>query len=1074
MISPESAAGGGLITRGKIGPMQIGMLGPFEVRTDEGVLADVPGARLRGLLIALALEPGRVVPKATLVDWIWGEQPPADATNALQRLVSRLRKVLPEGAVEGQTDGYRLKVAPDAVDAVRFERLVGQARGDEEPKRLREALALWRGAAMQDVGLQDSEAFDAAVTRLDGLRLTALEDLFDVEIDLGHGAKLVTELTDLAAAHPLRERLVAALMRALAATGRDTEALLVYQRTREALADALGVDPSPELSAVHVALLRGELGRREENRKTNVRAELTSFVGKDADVATVRELVTEHRLTTLIGPGGSGKTRLATETARTLLGDLPDGAWLVELAAIGVDGDQGGGPEGQGGGKNIAQATLAGLGLRDALLGDSPNAEPTERVIAAIREREVLLILDNCEHVIESAAAFAHRVLGECRRLRILATSREPLGITGEALWPVVPLGVPDRHAGPGEIESSPAVKLLRDRAGAVRKDLVVDETTLATMARVCRVLDGMPLAIELAAARLRTMSIDQLANRLDDRFRLLTGGSRTALPRHRTLRAMVDWSWELLTEAERTVLSRLSVFSGGASLEAAERVCVSEAVEQYEVLELLTALTEKSLLVAAGDEAPRYRMLGTIKEYAEHRLAEAGETALAREAHLAYFTELAEAAEPMLRRTEQLEWLAKLNAEHDNISSAMRGALAAGDAPSAMRLAAACGWYWWLSGHRAEGMELVSAAVETPGEVPDGVGAVVYGLVSLFVSSGFADEHTAAKWIHESYRLSRTTEANHPLLGLIVPLERMLRGDETLSAWEPVLEDENAWVRALGRLHLGKMRITLGHPGPDAETYLERALAEFRAIGERFGISFALTELADRLATRGEFATACEYYEQAVKVVAEVGSVEDLIRLRSRQAQLFWLLGDADACAAAAAEAERYAERVAWPGALGMLALSRAELAYWRGETEEAKQQLTLATSVMGEEAGLGHVRAITHDLLGYLSDDLEEVRAHRESACQAAAEVRHVPLIAHMLVGVADLALRRDEPEQAARLLGAADELRGLPDRSHPDVTRIEGTVLRRLGEAKFAEAAQEGSRMDWKHLVEVTLAS
>ena len=415
---------------------------------------------------------------------------------------------------------------------------------------------------MADVGRQDSEALDAAVARLERLRLAALEDRFEAEVGLGHGAELVAELTDLVAAHPERERLVAALMRALAAAGRDTEALLAYERTREALADLLGVDPSPELSALHVALLRGELGRREENRKTNVRAELTSFVGRDADVAAVRELIAEHRLTTLIGPGGSGKTRLATETARTLLGDLPDGVWLVELAAIGADSTDG----------DVAQATLAALGLRDALLGTTPSADPVDGLIAAMREREALLILDNCEHVIESAAAFADRVLGECRRLRILATSREPLGITGEALWQVEPLALSD--ASPGEIESSPAIRLLRDRAGAVRKDLGGDARTLSTMVRVCRALDGMPLAIELAAARLRTMTIDQLANRLDDRFRLLTSGSRTALPRHKTLRAVVDWSWELLTEAERMVLGRLSVFSGGASLEAAERVC--------------------------------------------------------------------------------------------------------------------------------------------------------------------------------------------------------------------------------------------------------------------------------------------------------------------------------------------------------------------------------------------------------------------------------------------------------------------------------------------------------------------
>ncbi len=1041
------------------------MLGSFEVRTDEGVFADVPGARLRGLLIALALKPGHAVPKATLVDWIWGEHPPSEAANALQRLVSRLRKALPEGLVEGQTDGYRLRVEPDAVDAVRFERMVRQARNDEDPRRvrlLREALALWRGAAMQDVGLQDSAAFDAAVTRLEGLRLTAMEDRFDAEVSLGHGVELVTELTDLAAAHPLRERLVAALMRALVAAGRDTEALLVYQRTREALADALGVDPSPELSALHVALLRGELGRREENRKTNLRAELTSFVGRDADVAVVRELIAEHRLTTVIGPGGSGKTRLATETARTLLGDLPDGAWLVELAAIGADGD-------------VAQSALAALGLRDPLLGGAPNAEPTDRLIAAIREREALLILDNCEHVIESAAAFAHRVLGESRRLRILATSREPLGITGEALWLVEPLALPEGDATPGEIESSPAVQLLRDRAGAVRRDLAVDARYLSTMVRVCRALDGMPLAIELAAASLRTMSIDQLASRLDDRFRLLTSGSRTALPRHKTLRAVVDWSWELLTDAERMVLRRLSVFSGGAGLEAAERVCVGDAVEQEQVLELLTSLTEKSLLLTEGDGAPRYRMIGMIKEYAGHRLAEAREADLARRTHLAYFTELAETAEPYLRRAGQLEWLATLEAEHDNIGSGMRGALGAGEAHAAMRLAAGAGWYWWLGGHRAEGMELITAATETPGEVPDEIRAMVYALVVHFVSSGRGDAHQAEEWIRKAYRFSQRSQSRNPLLGLVVPLERMLQApDAFLPAWELLLDNEDPWVRALARLQLGKMRIVLGQGGRDADAYLEMALAEFRALGERWGISFALTELADRIAVRGEFARACEHYEQAIAVVTEVGAVEDVIRMRSRQAQLYWLHGDEDSSAAAIAEAQRFAERVTWPDALAELALSKAELARWGGNAEEAHQQLGVATAMLGDEAERANIRAVTHDLLGYLADDLGEARAHRAAACEAATEAGYAPLIAQMLVGVADLALRRDEHEQAARLLAASAGVRGLPDRSHPDAARIEQAARRRLGDERFAEATQEGTQTTWSQLVTVTLAA
>jgi predicted ATPase len=1064
------------VAHGKIGHVQIGMLGSFEVRADDGALADVPGARLRGLLIALALEPGHIVPKATLVDWIWGEYPPSDAANALQRLVSRLRKALPEGSIEGHAEGYRLAVEPDAVDAVRFERLVSQARNDEDQRRvqlLREALGLWRGAAMQGVGLQESAAFDAAVTRLDGLRLAAMEDRFDAEVSLGHGADLVTELTDLVAAHPLRERLVGALMRALAASGRDTEALLVYQRTREALADALGVDPSPDLSAVHVALLRGELGRREpgrrepgsreESRKTNLRAELASYVGKDADVAAVRELIGGHRLTTLIGPGGSGKTRLATETARTLLGDLPDGAWLVELAAIGADGD-------------VTQATFAGLGLRDALLGEAPNAEPIDRLVAAIRERDLLLILDNCEHVIESAAAFAYRLLGECQRLRILATSREPLGITGEALWRVMPLALPAEtllsgDGDPGEIESSPAVRLLRDRASAVRKDLGTDARTSATMARVARALDGMPLAIELAAARLRTMTLDQLASRLDDRFRLLTSGSRAALPRHQTLRAVIDWSWELLSDAERMVLCRLSVFSGGASLEAAESVC---AGDPEDVLSLLTALTEKSLLVTDDDRAPRYRMLGTIKEYAAQRLAEAGESEFARRTHLAYFTELAETAEPHLLRAEQLEWLAALEAEHDNIGSAMRRAISAGDAEGAMRLAASAGLYWWLGGHKAEGNELITAAATIPGEVADEIRAMVYALVVMFLTSGRGDEHQGAEWIHEAHRYSQRSQRGNPLLGLVAPLERMLEApDAFLPAWESLLDNEDPWVRALAQLQLGKMRIMLGQGGQDADAHLERALDAFRAIGERWGTSFALTELADRIAIRGDFAGACEYYEQAIAVVSEVGAIEDAIRMRSLQAQLYWLLGDKDSSAAAIAEAQRCAERVTWPDALAELALSKAELARWGGNADEARKQLGIATAMLGKEAEQATVRGPAQDLLGYLADDLGEARTHRAAACAAAAEAGHAPLIARVLVGVADQALRCEQYEQAARLLAASTSVRGLPDRSHPDVARIEQEARCRLGDAGFAEAAREGTQASWRELAEATLA-
>ncbi|WP_436762970.1 BTAD domain-containing putative transcriptional regulator [Streptosporangium sp. V21-05] len=1041
--------------------VRVELLGPFEVRNHDGAVVEVPGARLRALLAALALEPGRGVTRGRLVDWIWGRRPPADEANALQALVSRLRRVLPDGVIEADSGGYRLAVPPDAVDVHRFERLIGQARAAEPAARadlLRSALALWRGTAMADIALRDSNVFDAAVARLDELHVAALGDRVDADIRLGRGAELISELTGLVAAHPLREGFVAALMRALAEAGRGNEALTVYQRTRERLAEELGADPSAELSALHTALLRGELGERAESRRTNLRAELTSFVGKDDDVSAVAALSVGHRLVTLTGAGGSGKTRLATETGRTMLAELPDGAWLVELASVRAGGE-------------LAQAALTAIGLRDqALLGGARGGEPMDRLVAAVRGRTILLILDNCEHVIEEAAAFADRLLGECRSLRILATSREPLGITGEVLWQVEPLALPARGADPAEAGSSPAVRLLRDRADLVRKDIGSDAPTLSAMARICRALDGMPLAIELAAARLRTMSVDQLARRLDDRFRLLTGGSRTALPRHKTLRAVVDWSWDLLTEAERGVLRRLSVFSGGASLEAAERVCGDEASTGERTLDVLTALIEKSLLLADGEGTPRYRMLDTIREYAAQRLAEAGETEPARRAHLAYFTELAETADPHLRRAGQLEWLSTLDAEKDNISVGLRGAIAEGWAQEAMRLVAAAGWYWYLSGYRAEGTTLSIAAASLRGEVSDEVRATAYTIVAIFVTSGVGDQYQAREWIHEAHRLARRGGYRNPLLGFVEPLERMLRDpDDFLPAFEPLIADDDPWVRAQARLSRGRLRLTLGSDETDVDVDIEIALAEFRTLGDRWGISTALTFLADRLATRGELARACEHYEEAVAALTEVGATEDVVGLRARQAQLYWLLGDERSSASAMAEAQRCAGGITWPDALAELTLSKAQLARWRGEPDEARRYLTTTWTELGDS-----VQARALDLYGYLTEDLDEARAHRTEAFHTVVEYAYPPLIAEVLIGIADLALRRGQYERAALLLAASDDVRGTPDRSQPDASRIAAEARERLGETAFAEATRTDRRRDWRELAEITLAS
>ncbi|MFB9200155.1 BTAD domain-containing putative transcriptional regulator [Nonomuraea spiralis] len=1047
--------------------MRVGLLGPFEVRNPQGAMVEVPGVRLRALLAALALEPGRIVTRARLVDWIWGQRPPADEVNALQALVSRLRRVLPEGVIEADSGGYRLAVPSDAVDVCRFEHLVGQARAAEPAARadlLHSALALWRGTPMADIALQDSDTFDAVVARLDDLHLAALGDRIDADLRLGRGAELVSELTGLVATYPLREGLVAALMRALAEAGRGNEALTVYQRTRERLADELGADPSAELSALHTALLRGELGERADTRRTNLRAELTTFVGEHDDVAAVAALAARHRLVTLTGAGGSGKTRLAAETARTMLAELPDGAWLIELAAVGAGGE-------------LAQAALTTIGLRDqALLGSGRGGDPMDRLVAAVRERSILLILDNCEHVIEAAAAFADRLLGECRGLRILATSREPLGITGEVLWQVEPLALPAPGATPAEVGASPAVRLLRDRADLVRKDIGADAHTLAAMARICRALDGIPLAIELAAARLRTMSVDQLARRLDDRFRLLTSGSRTALARHKTLRAVVDWSWDLLSEAERGVLRRMSVFSGGASLDAAERVCGDEASAGEQVFDVLTALTEKSLLLADGEGTPRYRMLNTIREYAAHRLDEAGDAEAARRAHLAYFTELAETADPHLRRAEQLEWLVVLDAEHDNVISAVRWAIAEGRAHEAMRLVGGAGYYWFLSGHRAEGAELSIAAASLQGEVPDEVRALACLMVAMFVTSGVGgDQYQAREWIQEAHRLTERSGSRHPLLGFAGLLERTLAGPTAfLPTVEPLITSGDPWVRAQARLTRGRFRLTLSadETGVDADS--ETALAEFRVLGDRMGISLALTFLADRLAMRGEFARACDHYEEAAVVLTEVGATEDVVGVRARQAQLYWVLGDERSCASAMAEAQRHADGIVWPDSLAELAFAQAHLARWRGEPAQAYEHLATVRAKMDHLERAGSVQARVMDLKGYLTDDLALSRTYRAEALDAAMEHMFPPMIADVLIGVADLALRQGEYEQAARLVAASDGVRGTSDRSQPDAERIRAETRDRLGETRYAEATLDGQRRDFRELAEITLTS
>ncbi|GAA2093986.1 BTAD domain-containing putative transcriptional regulator [Kitasatospora saccharophila] len=835
--------------------MLIGVLGPLEVRG-----AEVAGARLRGLLVRLVVDAGRVVSSERLVADLWGAEPPAVPGNALQTLVSRLRALGGRDVVLAGSGGYRLAAGAGEVDALEFERLLAAARGLAAPAErlpvLRRALGLWRGPALAEFA--DEPFASLAARRWEELRLTAVEERVAAELTLGQGASLVAELAELAAAHPLRERLHGQLMRALAAAGRPAAALERYEETRRELAERLGVDPSPELSALHLALLRGELTTSKtpakapaepsaaapapgpatapapepSARRSHLPLALTSFVGRERESATVRQLLDTTRLVTLTGPGGAGKTRLALEVAAGLAADFPDGVWLVPLAPVTSPAE-------------VPQAALQALGVPDALrVGEplTPLPSPVGRLAEALERRRLLLVLDNCEHLLDAAAALAAGLLSRAPHVRVLATSREPLGVTGESLCPVPSLPLPP--ADDPAAADYPAVRLFADRAAAVRPGFRIDPGTAPLVTDICRALDGIPLAIELAAARTRSLTLRQVAERLDDRFRLLTGGDRSALPRHRTLRAVVDWSWDLLDADERAVLAALSVFAGGATPEHAELVC-GPLAPGADVVEVIAALTDKSLVRAAADGPDggvRYHLLQTVRAYAAEKAATAGTAARTRDAHAACFLALAERAEPRLRGPEQAHWSARLNAERDDLHAALGHLTATGDTADALRLAGALAWFWTICDHIGEAGHWTRAVRDLVGpHVPPGLAdahALCTALAVLLPALGAGPDHdpAALRQAAATVRDHLPDRPAHPVLPLLAPCCALLLDDRPTALRElrALLDHPDPWTSAAAGLVLGRIALAEDRPAEAAEQ-LDRSRREFAQIGDHW-----------------------------------------------------------------------------------------------------------------------------------------------------------------------------------------------------------------------------------------------
>ncbi|QQC88993.1 AfsR/SARP family transcriptional regulator [Streptomyces alfalfae] len=918
--------------------MRYRLLGSTQALGPDGSPVAVGGPRLRALLTVLALRAGRAVPVAALVDEVWAAEPPADAPGALQALVGRLRRALGAGVIASVDGGYRLSADPDDVDVFRFERLVGEGAGalaDGDATKaaalLDDALALWGGEPLADLPDRTAEAARWKARRLDALRTRTAAALA-----LGRAEQVLPELGALCDTHPLDEPLQALRLRALRDAGRAAEALAAYDGVRRLLADRLGTDPGPELRALHEELLRGPgpppdrapeppgTGRdprrpgttRGPRRPGNLRARLTSFVGREADIDALRGDLARARLVTLLGPGGAGKTRLSQEAAEVVAENLPDGVWLAELAPVEDPAD-------------VPETLLTALGARETVLrgagaeemralSERHGEDPVVRLVEHCAGRRMLIILDNCEHVVESAARLADELLARCPDLRILATSREPLGVPGESLRPVEPLPEPV------------ALRLLAERGAAASPGFTVDDDPEAA-AEICRRLDGLPLAIELAAARLRLLTPRQIADRLDDRFRLLTSGARTVLPRQQTLRAVVDWSWGLLDAAERTVLRRLSVFAGGCDLPAAEAVCAT-ADGAYDVADVLGSLVDRSLVVAApsplSDAGMRYRLLETVAEYAGERLDEAGDRTGAERAHLTHYREVARTTDPELRGHGQHAAVERLETEYENVRTALRHAVAAEDEQEALCLVLSLSWYWQIRGLRMETRNW-SRDVTALGPDP------------------FAPPHVPAPPLYEP-----CTAAPPPMLPEVLRearrgahLLRLSCMDLDMDDWQtPEAEEKLRGIRTVYRPGLPQTCRTPGNlwffavllgGDPDLlRVTLDETVAACRVLGYRWELAAALQTRANLLANRGDWAgDARRDADEALRGFEELGDMWGIAEALSARGESHEQRGE---FALAAADFEAAAEYSARIGAQAQVAVLKARLGSALMETED------------------------------------------------------------------------------------------------------------------------------------------
>ncbi|ADD43817.1 BTAD domain-containing putative transcriptional regulator [Stackebrandtia nassauensis] len=1039
--------------------MRIDLLGPLRILTGDRELP-ISGARLRGLLTLLALHAGRPVTAERIADALWtGEAPSA---NTVQSLVSRLRGVLGDRElIESGPGGYRLAIDQSHVDIHAFEELAATGRGALSGKdfataapALRQALALWRGE-LGELSAVDDRAAVRALT----LREEARDDLADAELALGNAATILAELRERAAAQPFRERVQAQLLRALAATGAYAEALSRFETVRERLADELGVDPGPALTEAHLAVLRAE--SQPAKPGNNLPAPLTSFIGRDADVVALEDALSTDRLVMVTGPGGCGKTRLAVHVAHRLA-DTMD-VRMAELAPV-TEGSE------------VPHTVVTAMGLHEAAAGFGATVtgftDPIDRIAAAIRDQPWLLVIDNCEHLLDAVAGLASRLLTRCPRLRILATSREPLRMTGEVIRPVRALPYPYEDVSLAEAAKYPAVRLLAERGHAANAAFTLDTGNLTDVVEICRRLDGLPLAIELAAARLRALTPHQLAVRLGERFRLLTGGDRTALPRQRTLRAVVDWSWDILDKPERLLLARMSVFVGTMTLESVEAVCGDELDETAYTL---ASLVDKSLVSLVGE---RYRILETIREYGSEKLAAMGESTALRRRHAEHFTVLAEQADANLRGHDQVRWLARLTTDHDNIIAAARRDIGDGNVDRPARVVSAMLWFWWLRGQHAEAIDLAEQVLAMPGEPEPRQAALVrvastFGLFDMDISLAEARGRVLEAL---AIRDANGVTDPHPFLRMLELMAETMGGSplRMIRLVHRLNEDPDPWIRASAISFRANVLLNSGRVAR-AERLFRRAVELYRRVGDRWGLAVAASAHVEVAALREDPTEARELIELAVRTESEFGIHPGKSHISTRLE--YFVLRDTDPWEKLRElEAEIEAcHRIGNFEMTGYMHLLAAQYLRLTGDPDAALAHLNTSRTILaphlaamkdrgGGPPDLPSLLRIVEARFSLDHDRLDETETLLAETLSMALRVGEAQLIGRILETEAELLLRRGDHDTAARRLGQAELARGTRNASSPDVARTESRLREVLGDNRFRELydrSRTGSR-------------